>query len=82
MSRKLLHKTKLADFKDWLISDGWEIDDNNGEWQVLRARKGSRFLAVYDRFNTKEHYTVQGKDEGVIRAYIRARKGELKCEQK
>ena len=40
--RYRLHKSKLEDFKNWLINDGWTIENPKGTWEVLRARKGGR----------------------------------------
>lgn len=73
-TRNQLHKTKLQDFTGWLVADGWTIDPDNGEYQVLRARKGKRFLTVYERNNTKEHYTVRDIDMPVLGAYFKARR--------
>ena len=72
-SRNILHKFKLLDFALWLLGDGWEIDPANGECQVLRARKGKRFLALYEKHGAKEHYTVRGVDMPVVRAYLKNR---------
>lgn len=43
-NRHTLHKNKLKAFKDWLISDGWEIEDTKGFYEILRAKKGKRVL--------------------------------------
>ena len=40
--RSRLHITKLEDFKEWLIKDGWVIEKPKGTWEVLRARKENR----------------------------------------
>jgi len=69
--RRLLHKTKLADFKNWLCSDGWRIEDTKGYYEVLRARKGKGLFILYKRLDRGDHYSVMEKDVGVIRAFIR-----------
>ena len=71
--RCLLHKNSLEDFKNWLIKDGWTIEPTKGEWEVLRARKSNHKnpLIIYDRLEAKEHYTVQSRDRGVVRAYLK-----------
>lgn len=70
--RCLLHKSKLEDFKHWLVNDGWTIEPTKGSWEVLRARKSNHKnpLIIYDRNVAKEHYTVQSRDIGVVMAYI------------
>ena len=50
----------------------------------MRARKGDRKpLIVYTRDNKgNEHITVQSRDEGVVRAYIRDRRREAWAKSK
>jgi len=71
--RKRLHISKLDDFKEWLVKDGWTIDDPKGTYEVLRARKAGRQnpLIIYTKADAKEHLTVMDRDSGVIGAYLR-----------
>lgn len=80
-NRALLHRNKIEDFKGWLQADGWQIEEPKGIYEVVRARKGDRKpLIVYTRDNKgNEHITVQSRDEGVVRAYIRDRRREAWC---
>lgn len=80
-NRHTLSVTKLEDFKAWLVSDGWYIQEPKGVYEVLRATKKSRKypLIVYKRHDTKGgkelvHYTVADRDSGVVGAYIRDRR--------
>ena len=73
-NRHTLHKNKLTAFKDWLISDGWEIEDTKGFYEVLRAKKGKRVLIVYERFDMKEHYSLAVRDCPIVRQFLRQRK--------
>lgn len=75
-NRALLHRSKIEDFKSWLQADGWQIEQPKGIYEVVRATKGTRKpLIVYTRDNKgNEHITVQSRDEGVVRAYIRDRR--------
>ena len=80
-NRNTLCVKKLNDFKEWLISDGWEIQQPKGYYEVLRATKQSKKhpLIVYKRLDTNSgnnlfHYTIQDRDVGVLRAYLKARK--------
>ena len=71
--RSRLHISKLEDFKEWLVKDGWKIEEPKGTWEVLRARKAGRQnpLIVYTKMNAKEHLSVMDRDSGVIGAYLR-----------
>ncbi|WP_290776097.1 hypothetical protein [Anaerofustis sp.] len=62
--RNLLHKTKLEEFKKFLILNGWEIQPVKGEWEILRAKnKNEKYpLIVYKRYDVKEHYTLMNRD--------------------
>lgn len=73
-NRHTLHKNKLTAFKDWLISDGWEIEDTKGFYEVLRAKKGKRVLIVYERFDMKEHYSLADRDCPIVGQFLRQRK--------
>ena len=79
--RNCLSVSKLDDFKNWLISDGYKIVDTKGYYEVLRAIKTGRKnpLIVYKRLSTDNgnklvHLTILDKDMGVVRAYLRDRR--------
>ena len=71
--RHRLHISKLEDFKEWLIKDGWNIEEPKGTWEVLRVRKSGRKnpLIVYTKKDAKEHFSVMDRDSGVLCAYLR-----------
>lgn len=77
--RRTLHINKLEDFKEWLAKDGWTIEKPKGIYEVLRARKPGRqhLLLIYKKDSAKEHLSYLDRDEGVIRAFLRDKKGEL-----
>ena len=77
-NRHTLAVAKLDDFKAWLVSDGWQIQEPKGFYEILRATKEGRKhpLLVYYRHDTNRgtdlvHYTVADRDSGVVGAYIR-----------
>lgn len=75
-NRHTLHVNKIDDFKEWLIKDGWSIQSNKGYYEALRAVKNRRTLIVYFRSSNRlQHYSVSDKDAGVVRAYLRDKKG-------
>ena len=82
-NRNILKLSKIDDFKDWLVSDGWKLQKTEGVWEVLRAVKEGRKnpLIVYKRLSTdngKElvHLTVLDRDIGVVNTYLRRRRAE------
>ena len=79
-NRNTLAMTKIDDFRDWLINDGWEIQDTKDYYEVLRATKPGRRhpLIIYKRNNAPKHLTALDRDMGVIRAYIRDARKEIK----
>ena len=72
-NRHMLHISKLEDFKEWLLKDGWEIEEPKGIYEVLRARKAGRSnpLIVYRKADSKEHLSLMDRDRGVVGAFLR-----------
>lgn len=72
-NRHTLHISKLEDFKEWLVKDGWEIEEPKGIWEVLRARKSGRQnpLMVYRKEDAKEHLSIMDRDSDVVGAFLR-----------
>lgn len=84
-NRNILALSKIDDFKDWLVSDGWKLQKTEGVWEVVRARKDGRKypLIIYKKMNTDNgnttvHCSVLNRDVGVVRAYLRERKATKK----
>lgn len=75
-NRHKLHINKLEDFTNWLVNDGWEIEEPKGMYEILRARKTDRRnpLIVYKKDNAKEHLNFMDKDAGVVGAYLKEKK--------
>lgn len=78
--RDTLHHNHIEPLKEWLIKDGWAIQDTKGLYEVLRATKAGkkRPLIIYTKSESKEHYSVDSRDIGIISAFMRdyKRKGE------
>ena len=72
-NRHTLHISKLEDFKNWLVKEGWEIEEPKGIYEVLRARKPGRQnpLIIYTKADAKEHLSIMDRDSGVIGAFLR-----------
>jgi len=73
-NRNTLHINKLDDFKKWLLSDGWEILDTKGDYEIIRAIKDKRLLSGYKKLEAKEHISLLDRDMDIVRAYLKARK--------
>lgn len=73
-NRHTLHKKHLNDFKEWLITDGWEILDCMSIYERLRARKGKRVLVAYEKDAAKEHLSIADRDYPVVGAFLRSRR--------
>lgn len=78
--RNTLHKNQLAAFSTWLLTDGWSLERANGNYEVLRARKGNRLLLIYSG-NSGDHYRYADKFHGVVRAFQRDMKTKEETEQ-
>lgn len=73
-TRNLLHKSKLEDFKKWLIKKGWKIEDPKGIWEVFRARSQKRIIIFYDTIDSKEHYSIPENCNDIVRRFINENK--------
>ena len=45
-NRHLLAVNKLEDFRNWLLKNGWQIEETKGKYEVLRARKSTEKLPL------------------------------------
>ena len=72
-NRHTLHISKLNSFKEWLVNDGWQLEEPKGIYEVLRARKAGKKnpLIIYKKSDAKEHLSLLDRDCGVIGAFLR-----------
>ena len=82
-NRSILAVSKLEDFKNWLIFEGWKIAETKDYFEVLRAVKEGRKnpLIVYKRLSSDNgnklvHLTVLDRDIGTVKAYLRNRRAD------
>jgi hypothetical protein len=74
VSRNLLHKSMLPQFKDWLDRKRIQRREGKGEFQVMQvAWPDGQWNCVYDRIDAPEHYTVTRPMEPLVRRFIQAR---------
>lgn len=72
-NRCLLAKNKLEDFKQWLISKGWQIQEPKGEYEVLRAvnkEVRKKPLIIFTKIDAKLHYSIQDSDTSIVREFL------------
>ena len=75
MSRNLLHKSKLENFKTWLMKEGIQFRPGRGDFEVIQIFTKNRhnpWQCIFDRLDTKEHYTVAAPLEGLVYEFIKA----------
>lgn len=80
-NRNTLAISKIDDFKNWLVNDGWILQETKGICEALRATKqGKKYpLIIYRRNETDsgtdlKHLTVLDRDLYVVKEYLRSRK--------
>ena len=78
-NRHTLQFKHLEEFTEWLESEGWEICESKGYYQILVARKTGRKhpLILYGKLEIKEHLTVRDMDVPVVRAFFRSRRKKV-----
>lgn len=76
MSRRLLHKSKLGEFKAWLDRQGIEHRAGSGDFQVLQVRSqdGKHWNAVYERIDMPEHLTNVRYPDSLVARFCRERR--------
>lgn len=81
--RALLSRSKLEEFKEWLVKEGWVVEPiifkaknpYSFNSKILQARKEGRQhpLMVYDGSSPK-HLSLLDRDTDVVLDFIRARR--------
>lgn len=70
--RNILHHSHLDKFAKYLSRHGWNIQDTKDYFEVLRATKnGKRPIIIYRRSGEHQHYSIDSRDVGIVRAFIR-----------
>ena len=69
-----IHKRKVNKFKNWLIEDGWNAEDNKRTYECFRVRKNGRLMITFKNNQGKEHITVQERDKDIVNQYLKEMK--------
>lgn len=66
----------LLDLKEWLIKNGWKIEEAKGKYEVLRARKNGilKPLLIYDRNNRGCGYSIDERDMKIYKNWKKDRR--------
>ena len=74
-ARNLLHKSKLEEFKRWLQTQGIAYRDGKGDYQVIQVEHPEHgYLVIYEKLDSKEHYSVPWKLTPIVIAFIEGKK--------
>lgn len=75
VSRNLLHKNKLADFREWLEKqEGVKIEEGKGDYQVMRIRDDRGLHILYAKLYPTDHISVPQGALRWIRRYLKFKK--------
>ena len=75
MSRNLLHKSKLEEFKLWLAAHSIVHRPGRVDFQVLQIHtKNGQWQCIFYRIEAPEHFTVARPIEQLVRRFIRETK--------
>lgn len=78
MSRNLLHKSRLEDFKEWLTAQKIDYRPGRGAYQVLQvAWPRRKWSVIFDRDTAPEHYTVPRPLERLVMQFIRTTRQQV-----
>lgn len=75
-NRNMLHFSHLERFEKWMADKGFAKQAPIEPYEAYRARKGTNTVVIYRRNDAKEHFTIQRKDETLVRRFLRETKGE------
>lgn len=68
--RNLLHVSKLNQFKEYVVSIGYELQETKGIYEVLRATSKTDCIIIYKKQESKEHLSVMQKDVLLVLKFL------------
>jgi len=78
-NRSTLAFTKLEDFKAWLISNGCELLDPKGFYEVIRWKsnvKNESMPIIFRKSDAKMHFSCNEVAASYVRAWLRQRENK------
>lgn len=74
-TRNILHINKLTEFEQFLEDKGYMIlATSKNPFEVLRAKKDSDTVIVYQKKDAKEHLSTMDKDYRLVREFIKSQR--------
>lgn len=70
--RALLHKSKIEEFKSFLIENQVQYRSGKGDFQVLQVEVNGHFYPIYNRFSG-DHFTVQKELFGLVHKFVKGK---------
>lgn len=67
--RNLLHKSKIEQFKKFLISKGYTLKDSNNIYEEIRAIKDNKIISFYQKGGC-DHLTATGRGISLAKEFI------------
>lgn len=78
-TRNILSINKLSKFEDFLERKGYMIlGTSRNPYEVLRAKKDSDTVIVYQKNGAKEHLSIMDKDYHLVREFVKSQKSDKK----
>lgn len=78
-TRNILPVNKLSEFEDFLERKGYMIlGTSKNPYEVLRAKKDSDTVIVYQKKEVNEHLSTMDKDYRLVREFIKSQKNNEK----
>jgi hypothetical protein len=71
-SRSLLAMSKLEEFAEWAIADGFVREETKGEYEVLRLRWPKMQPFIYFKRTGAQHATSQAEGTQLVSRWLRS----------
>ena len=73
-NKNVLHRSKLEEFREWLIDKDIVIKDNKGDFEVLRFKAQSGAMPIIFNGASSEHLSCNQAAIGFVHDFIQETK--------
>jgi hypothetical protein len=81
-NRCVVHVSKIEEFKEWLRSRGYNIEDPKGFYEVVRARKPGRAPVIFHKRDRTDHLTCMYGEPAKLGAMFVAESRRARASEK